>query len=209
METPIDRTAERGRAESKPKRTKPDNRWTLLFIGDHGKVVTLKRFKSFTFFAGFIFVLSLATIALLYWYNQSIDKNNEKLQSSLDILQKRIKALRHEKDILMARLVLAEARAKESLGDITENPAPKSLQVDKQSVSSLEQESLKSGIKDMALAAAAPGNGMAAALTPAGVWGTPTAGMLSSEKSNDSLLPLSRSTPPKLRKPPAVLADVR
>ena len=166
METQIERIEERGRAESKPKRTKPDKRWTLLFIGDHGKVVTLKRFKSFTFIAGFIFVLSLATIALLYWYSQSINKNNDKLQSSLDILQKRIKALRHEKDILMARLVLAESRVKESLGDISENPAPKSPQVDKQSLSSPEQEFLKSGIKQKPMAAPPPIKPKIAAIPP-------------------------------------------
>lgn len=102
--------------EGKTKRTKPDRRWTLLFIGDHGRVVTLKRFKGYVFFAVFIFLLAAAAIFLLYWHNQNIIQNNQKLQSGLDILQKRIKALRHEKDILMARLVLAESRVKENIG---------------------------------------------------------------------------------------------
>jgi len=166
METQIDTTKENNRAEIKPKRSKPDKRWTLLFIGDHGKVLTLKRFKSLTFFAGFIFLLSLATIVLLYWYNQSINKNNEKLQSSLDILQKRIKTLRHEKDILMARLVLAESRVKESLGDISEKPARKSLQVDQQSISSLEHKTLKSEIKQKESTTPPPVEPKVAAIPP-------------------------------------------
>jgi hypothetical protein len=116
METQLNYPSQAGRPEGKPKRTKPDRRWTLLFIGDHGRVVTLKRFKGYVFLAACIFVLAAAAIVWLYRHNQNIILDKDKLQSSLDILQKRIKALRHEKEILMARLVLAESRVKESLG---------------------------------------------------------------------------------------------
>lgn len=116
METQLNYPSQVERPEGKPKRTKPDRRWTLLFIGDHGRVVTLKRFKGYVFLAVFIFLLAAAAIVLLYRQNQNIVIDNDELQASLDILQKRIKALRHEKEILMARLVLAESRVKESLG---------------------------------------------------------------------------------------------
>ncbi|MGD8524201.1 MAG: hypothetical protein PVF56_23830 [Desulfobacterales bacterium] len=116
METQLNYSSQVRSPEGKPKRTKPDRRWTLLFIGDHGRVVTLKRFKGYVFLAAVVFLLAAAAIVLLYRHSQNIILDNDKLQSSLDILQKRIKALRHEKEILMARLVLAESRVKESLG---------------------------------------------------------------------------------------------
>jgi hypothetical protein len=116
METQLNYSSQVRSPEGKPKRTKPDRRWTLLFIGDHGRVVTLKRFKGYVFLAVFIFLMAAAAIVLLYRHNQNIILDNDKLHSSLEILQKRIKALRHEKEILMARLVLAESRVKESLG---------------------------------------------------------------------------------------------
>jgi hypothetical protein len=116
METQLNYTSQVRSPQNKPKRTKPDRRWTLLFIGDHGRVVTLKRFKGYVFWAGFILLMAAAAIVLLYRHNQNIILDNDKLNSSLEVLQKRIKALRHEKEILMARLVLAESRVKESLG---------------------------------------------------------------------------------------------
>ena len=100
--------------KGKSKRNKPDRRWTILFIGDHGKQIPIKRFKGMVIFTGLVFVLLVAAIVLLFWYSQSINRKYDKLESSLDLFQKRIQTLSHEKEILMARLVLAESRVKES-----------------------------------------------------------------------------------------------
>ena len=71
--------------------------------------------------------MSVAAIVLLSWYSQSINRKNEKLESSLDLFQKRIQTLRHEKEILMARLVLAQSRVKENIdkAQVTEAPKPR------------------------------------------------------------------------------------
>ena len=114
-----------GTHQDKAKRGKPDRRWTLLFIGDHGRVITLKRFKGIVILTGVAFLISLATIALLFRYTHRVADKNEKMESSLDILQKRIQTLRHEKEILMARLVLTESRAKERNDDARSIDAPK------------------------------------------------------------------------------------
>ena len=56
----------------KPKKTKrpgADRRWTLLFIGDHGNVVTLKHFKAMVIGIGFLFFLAVAVAALLFFQN--------------------------------------------------------------------------------------------------------------------------------------------
>ena len=132
--------------QSKSKRSKPDRRWTILFIGDHGKVITLKRFKGVVFFTGLVFVLSAVAIVLLLWYNQSINSKNEKLESSLDLFQKRIQTLRHDKEILMARLVLAESRVKENIDNSQNTEAPKPLIANKENEPS--QEESVEGVED-------------------------------------------------------------
>ena len=151
MEPQLSHAKELRHAEGKSKRAKPDRRWTLLFIGDHGRVLTLRRVKGFVFLSVFIFVLAAAAIVLLYWHNQNTNKKNEKLHGNLDILQKRIKALRHEKDILMARLVLAESRMKESLEQRTENQSEKSLQAGSQKEASQDRTTAKAEVKEKIL----------------------------------------------------------
>ena len=137
---------ESGIQPGKPKRTKRDRRWTLLFIGDHGKTITLKRFKGIVFFAGLVFALAIAAIVLLYGYNLNINSKNEKLESSLEIYQKRIQTLRHEKEILMARLVLAESRVKESIDTTPDSETPKPWLANKQNEPA-QKESVEVAVK--------------------------------------------------------------
>ncbi len=132
MNQPLQNSIESRIQQGKSKRNKPDRRWTILFIGDHGKVITLKRFKGIVIFAGLVFVLSVAAIVFLFWYSQSINRKNEKLESSLDLFQKRIQTLRHDKEILMARLVLAESRVKENIDKKQDTEAPKPRIADKE-----------------------------------------------------------------------------
>lgn len=91
-----------------------DRRWTLLFIGDHGNVITLKRFKTIIAAAGCLFCLAFVFVAVLFFSNQKILKENKDLQIRSQNSQQQIETLRHEKEILMARLVIAESRAKEN-----------------------------------------------------------------------------------------------
>jgi hypothetical protein len=102
---------------SKPKKTKrpgTDRRWTLLFIGDHGNVVTLKRFKAIVLAAGFLFFVAIGAVAVLIFMNKSVLDENQGFRERIENFQKKIDTLRHEKEILMARLVLAESKAKEN-----------------------------------------------------------------------------------------------
>ena len=99
----------------KSKRPGADRRWTLLFIGDHGNVVTLKRFKAIVIGAGSLFFLAIGFVAVLLFLNKETLKQNNDLQRRFADSEKRIEKLRHEKEILMARLVRAEAKAKENV----------------------------------------------------------------------------------------------
>jgi len=104
----------------KPKTSKrpgADRRWTLLFIGDHGNVITLKHFKAIVTVMGSLFVLAVVFAIVLFFQNQGVLKQNKDLQKSFTDSRKQIEKLRHEKEILMARLVRAEARTKENVAE--------------------------------------------------------------------------------------------
>lgn len=102
---------------SKPKKSKhpgTERRWTLLFIGDHGNVITLKRFKAIVLATGFLFFVAIGAVAILIFINRGILDENQGFRNRIENFQKKIETLRHEKEILMARLVLAESKAKEN-----------------------------------------------------------------------------------------------
>jgi hypothetical protein len=112
-----------GRPPKAGKRSKQDRRWTLLFIGNHGRTITLKRFKDIVIISVMVLAVSIAVSAGLFVWNQKIIMNNHDLKDDLKNLNERIDALRHDNDILMTRLVLAESRVQESLSAQTEKPA--------------------------------------------------------------------------------------
>jgi hypothetical protein len=103
----------------KTQRPGADRRWTLLFIGDHGNVITLKHFKAIMIGIGSLFVLAIVLAVVLFYQNQEILERNKDLQKRFADSEKQVEKLRHEKEILMARLVRAEAKTKE---DIAEDP---------------------------------------------------------------------------------------
>ena len=97
------------------KRSKQDRRWTLLFIGNHGRTITLKRFKGIVILSMLALVIAIAISASLFIWNQKIIMDNRGLKDELKSLNERIDALRHDKDILLTKLVVAESRVQESL----------------------------------------------------------------------------------------------
>ena len=114
----------------KSKRPGGDRRWTLLFIGDHGNVVTLKRFKAIVLASGFLFLAAIGAAAVLFYMNKGVVKENQGYRNRIENFQKKIETLRHEKEILMARLVLAESKAKENTAERQQSQAE--INTDKQ-----------------------------------------------------------------------------
>lgn len=100
--------------QKKSKRPGTDRRWTLLFIGDQGNVITLKRFKAIILTTGFLFLVAVGAVAVLIFMNKRVLDENEGFRNRIENFQKKIETLRHEKEILMARLVLAESKANEN-----------------------------------------------------------------------------------------------
>jgi hypothetical protein len=122
-----------GRTAPSGKRAKPDKRWTLLFIGNHGRTITLKRFKGMVMLTVLVLCISIAiTVGLLY-LTLNIRSEKNQLESDLQELKAQIKSLRYEKDVLMTKLVLAETRSKPKPAEEPkpqvkpENPPPETV----------------------------------------------------------------------------------
>lgn len=106
-------------AASLSKSQRPYKRWTLLFVGDHGKTIAINRFKGLLFVWLFLVVSALSASAVLYALYRQSERENVVMNGTVGDLQRQIKEIRNEKDILMARLVVTEAelgrhRAKDS-----------------------------------------------------------------------------------------------
>ena len=110
----------------KARRRGTDRRWTLLFIGDHGNVITIKRFKTIIVAAGCLFLLVFVLLIALYYSHEKNQRKHAELQQRFEGSKKQIETLRHEKEILMARLVVAESKIKERA---VENQQPEKIQI--------------------------------------------------------------------------------
>jgi hypothetical protein len=105
----------------KAKRRGTDRRWTLLFIGDHGNVIALKRLKAIIMAAAFIFFSTICAGIILFFVNHDTIAKNKELQKFLEKSKTQIETLRHEKEVLMARLVIAESKAKNNIAESRKN----------------------------------------------------------------------------------------
>ena len=125
-----------GRSVKAGKRTKPDKRWTILFIGNHGKTITLKRFKGMVILTCLVLCISIAIAVGLLYLSLNIRQEKNQLESDLQDLKAQIKAIRHEKDVLMTKLVLVESRNKTGPAKIP----PKHIEATPQQQKSNENE---------------------------------------------------------------------
>lgn len=93
------------------KALKRTRRWTLIFVGNDGRIINIRMFRGWiTISAVVVLMGAVAAFGFYFLYQSAMDENN-RLRSSLDVTQQEVKALRHQKDILMARLVVAGSNA--------------------------------------------------------------------------------------------------
>ncbi len=90
---------------STPKSALSQN-WTLMLVGSHGQTRTFTRFKGFVIGCAVLVAAALLFGAgAAYLYASKADKS-QKLQQALVDSQKQMKALKKQKELLAARLVL-------------------------------------------------------------------------------------------------------
>jgi alkylated DNA nucleotide flippase Atl1 len=94
-----------------------DRRWTVLLIGDHGRVIAFKRIKALIWLTLGALSAALAVGVVLVIVNQGLQTEMRVLRGQLEASQQQIQALRQERDLLTAHVVLVETKMKETLGE--------------------------------------------------------------------------------------------
>ena len=101
--------------------------WTIIFVNDHGEVISFNRFKeAFIISLLLLFISIIAAIVLIFLYINVLNDNN-KLQIILSDSQQRADTLKNEYDNLMARLIILESKLNGSSAKELERKAITSL----------------------------------------------------------------------------------
>ena len=98
-----------------PKPTRKPTRWTFMAVGDHGKIVSIRWFKGIVFLWVFLLLSAMLAAGGLYYLYRQGERQNRQQADSLQRVRHQAGELRNEKDILMARLVMAESDLKRLL----------------------------------------------------------------------------------------------
>ena len=112
------------KAKRIPRPSKRSSRWTLLFVGDHGQTVSVRRFKSLFYLLMALLLVAVGAAAGLYLFNRQTFDENQRLRAETHRLREAVETLRYEKDVLTARLVLTEAGFQKEPAEATVSPAP-------------------------------------------------------------------------------------
>jgi LysM repeat protein len=97
-------------SQNPPKGSRGDRRWTLVFIGGRSKTIAFNHLKAAVIITALI-ILALAGISfgLGYLYREAL-VDIRSLKEKLENVNQSVISLRDEKDVLMAKLVMAESR---------------------------------------------------------------------------------------------------
>ena len=108
------------------KPLKRKRRWTLLLVGNDGKTIAVRMFKTVVVFFLIVMFSAIATALSFHYLYKSTKEKNRWLESKIEANQRQIRFLRHGKDILMARLLINESKLKE-YSSKTQIPEPQSI----------------------------------------------------------------------------------
>ena len=88
-------------------------KWSILFLGEDGKVVTVKHFKGIVTGLAVLLALLMLAVVVLYYQYLNRDGRVTALQNDIAVVQVEKRSLRDEKDQMLARLVILESKLKE------------------------------------------------------------------------------------------------
>jgi hypothetical protein len=108
-----------------PKKTRKTGHWTLLFVGDEGEVITIRKFKGLMLLAVFILVVALSATASIYMLYKKPFEENRRLEAALAEAARQVRDLGEERDLLLTRLGITESRLKK-----TQAPEPATAPAD-------------------------------------------------------------------------------
>jgi hypothetical protein len=107
LEKDIARLSQTG-AEARPRR------WTLMLIRNDGRTLNIRGFKALLLCFAATVLLIAGTAFVLYVLYQNSLKEAEYLRKSLRVARSESKSLRHQREVLIARLAIARSLAVES-----------------------------------------------------------------------------------------------
>jgi hypothetical protein len=90
-----------------PRRVK---HWDLMFVDDHGRVITFQHIKRWVVFFMIVLLFSLVVSIYLYTLYKSTEKKTLELQNAIEVSRQDAAAMQQEMHMLMVRL--AEAQSK-------------------------------------------------------------------------------------------------
>ena len=88
--------------------------WTLLFVENHGKTISIKRFKGFAIISIFFLIVLITATVCLYFLFKNERERNKNLMNTLAQFQQQVVSLKNDREVLMARLVVAESKIESS-----------------------------------------------------------------------------------------------
>jgi|GEM_PF-446309 len=97
-----------------PRKGRKSGHWTLLFVGDQGEVVTIRKFKGLMLLAICIMIVALSAAASIYMLYKKPFEENRRLEAELAKVGGQIRMLGEERDLLLTRLGIAESKLKKA-----------------------------------------------------------------------------------------------
>lgn len=94
---------DQGKKGKKPLR---DRYWSLMLVGDHGRIIPFKRFKGIAIAFIAVFILTLISLTILSFLYLRQANTLKQLTTEMEKLRTQADRLRNEKDVLLARLVM-------------------------------------------------------------------------------------------------------
>ena len=94
-----------------------ERRWTVLFIGEHGKVIPFKRVKTVAILVAAAMATAVAAVAVLAWVNQGLHASGRDQRQRLESARAENEQLRRERDLLTAQVVVLESRVRETASE--------------------------------------------------------------------------------------------
>ena len=88
--------------------------WTLMFVGATGEVVTFRRYKVWLFFYMTLLVGAVSAAGIFWFLSRDSLDENRRLRRETKALEKQLAAVKAEKELMMARMVLTASIHRET-----------------------------------------------------------------------------------------------
>jgi hypothetical protein len=124
-----------------PNPSERARRWTLLFVDNLGKTISFRRFKGFAITLIFFLIILITATVCLYFLFKNEREQNKNFMNTLAQFQQQVVSLKNDKEVLMARLVVAEYKIESSQVKTEETLPERMLDNTALIISSKENES--------------------------------------------------------------------